>query len=74
MSNDGYDRVVELVAENPAVDGEAIVEMATEERFNADDAREWLADALGEYDVIEFDGKHWVVRKVEYAFGEYDHS
>jgi len=74
VSNDGYDRVVELVADHPGVNAEDLVEMASEEGFDADDARDWLADALDEYDVIEFDGKHWVVRKGKYTFGKYDHS
>jgi len=73
VSNDGYDRVVELVAENPAVDAEALVEMATDEDFDADDARGWLQDALDENDVLERNGKYWVVRTGEYAFGEFDH-
>ncbi len=73
MSNDGYGRIVELIAENPALEAKALVAMTTEEGFDADDAREWLEDAEAVGDVIERNDKYWVVRKGEYAFGEYDH-
>jgi hypothetical protein len=73
MSSDGYDRMVELVAENPALEAGELVEMMEEEGFDADDARQWLQEALGAHDVIEFGDKHWVVRKGKYAFDEYDH-
>ncbi len=73
MTSDGYDRFLELVAENPALEAEELVEMATDEGYAADDAREWLEAALEAEDVIEFDGKHWVVRKGRFAYDEYDH-
>jgi len=73
VSSDGYDRLLELVAENPAQNAEELVEMAAEEGYGADEAREWLEAALEAEDVIEFDGKHWVVRKGRFAYAEYDH-
>jgi len=73
MTSDGYDRFLELVAENPALEAEELVAMATEEGYGADEAREWLEAALEAEDVIEFDGKHWVVRKGRFAWSEYDH-
>jgi len=73
VSSDGYDRLLELVAENPAQEAEELVEMASEEGYDSDDAEEWLETALEAEDVIEFDGKHWVVRKGRFAYDEYDH-
>jgi len=73
VSSDGYDRMLELVAENPALEAEELVEKATDEDFPAGEAREWLEDALEAEDVIEFDGKHWVVRIGRFAYDEYDH-
>jgi len=35
----GYDRIVELVAENPALEAEELLSMATDEGFEATDAR-----------------------------------
>jgi len=65
--------MVELVAENPALGAGELVAMATDESFDAADARGWLQEALERNDVLERDGKFWVVRKGEYAFDEFDH-
>jgi hypothetical protein len=73
VSSDGYDRMVELVAENPALDAEDLVEMTTEEGFNTDDARQGLEDAEARGDVLESDDKYWVAREGEYSVGEFDH-
>jgi len=37
--------------------------MATDEGYDAEEARKWLKDALEAEDIIKFDDKHWVVRK-----------
>lgn len=50
-----------------------LVEKMEEEGFDADDARQWLKDVLCAHDLIEFDDKHWVVRKRRNAFDEYDY-
>jgi len=73
MTSAGYNRMLELVAENPAQEAEELVAMAADEGYDAADARSWLQDALDNTDVLERDEKFWVVRKGEYAFGEYDH-
>jgi len=73
VSSDGYERTLELIAENPAQQAEELVKMATEEGYDSDDAEKWLDTALEAEDVIEFDGKHWVVRKGRFAWSEYDH-
>jgi len=73
MSSDGYDRLLELIADNPAQKEEELVEMATEEGYAANEARVWLQDVLAAGDVIEFDGKHWVVRNGRFAYDDYDH-
>ncbi len=73
MSSDGYDRMVELVAENPALEAEELVELATDDFLDADDTRQWLEDAEAASDVIERGGKYGVVRKGKFAFGAFDH-
>lgn len=72
MTTAGYERMVELVAENPALEAEELVEKMKEEGFDIDDTRQWLEEALGAHDVMKFDDSHWVVRKGEYTFDEYD--
>jgi hypothetical protein len=73
VSSDGYDRLLELVAENPAQEAEELVDMATAEGYTAEETREWLEEALEANDIIEFDDKHWVVRKGKFAYDEFDH-
>jgi len=73
VRSEGYDRLLELVAETPAQEAEELVETATDEGFGAEETHEWLQTALEAEDVIEFDGKHWVVRKGRFAYDEYDH-
>ncbi len=73
MSSDGYDLILELVAENPALKAEELAELATEVGLEADDASQWLEDAEAAGDVIERYDHYWVVRKGEYAFSEFDH-
>lgn len=73
MSSCGYNRLLDLVAENPGFLAEELVEMVTVEGFDADEAEGWLEDALEAGDVIEFDDKHWVVRKGRFAYDKYDH-
>jgi len=70
MSSDGYDRMLELVAENPALESEELVELVTDEGLDAEDAHEWLEDAEAAGDIIERGGKYWVVRKGELAFDD----
>jgi len=74
VSSNGYGRLLELVAENPAQDAEELIAMATDEGYAAADAGEWLEAALEAEDILEFDGKHWVVRKGKFAYDEYGHS
>jgi len=73
VSSDGYDRLLELVAQNPALEAEELVDSAVEEGIDAEQAEEFLNHALAEEDVIEFGGKHWIVRKGRFAYEEYDH-
>ncbi len=73
MSSDGYYRLLELVALNPAQEAGDLVEMATEEGFGAEEVRCWLEDALVNEEVIKFDKKHWVVRKGRFSYDKFDH-
>jgi len=73
VSSDGYERLLELVAENPGLEAEELIEMVTDEEFMVDEVEEWLENALVANDVIEFDDNHWVVRWGRFAYEEYDH-
>ncbi len=47
--------------------------LATVGGLDGDDAHEVLEAAEAAGDGIERGGKYWVVRKGEFAFGEFDH-
>ncbi len=68
MSNGCYDRLLELVAENPALKAEELVEMAGSGGFETVDVRAWLESAIEAEELTQFDGKHWIVRKGKFAF------
>ena len=68
----GYDKVLEVVTENPGVDVDEFREIVGEEAANT--AVELLQAAVEREDVLRFDGKHWIVRKGKYAYSEYDHE
>jgi hypothetical protein len=57
VSSDGSDRMVELIAENPAPAAEDLVKVATDDGLNTGDARQWLEVAEAKSDVLEFNGK-----------------
>jgi len=65
--------MVALVTENPALDAEELVKLATEAGLDVNDVHQLLEDAEAAGNIIERGGKYWVVQKGEFAFGEYDH-
>ena len=67
-----YDIVLEIVAENPGITLEEFVEVAADQGISSG-AEDFLSRAVEREDVLEFDGRYWVVRKDRFAFTEYDH-
>lgn len=70
---DSYATLLEIVAENPASTADEIAELAVERGVDENAARDLLATAVANGDVMEADAKHWIVRKGKFAFHEYDH-
>lgn len=70
--SESYRRVLEIVAENPASSVEGITELAVAEGHDEDNVRHLLARGVKFGDIIEAGGKHWVVRKGNFAFQEYE--
>lgn len=66
------DRVLDIVAENPGITREEFLEAAVDRGISSD-AEELLRQAIDREDVLEFDGRYWVMRKGRFAFTEYDH-
>lgn len=71
--SDSYQTVLEVVAENPATSVDEIVEIARTRNVAEETATDLLEKALESGDVMEADQKHWIVRKREFGFHEYDH-
>ncbi len=67
---DEYRQVLHTVAENPGLPVEDLQEVAPDDVNDVDDHVE---RALDQEDIIEMNGKHWIVRQGEFAFETYDH-
>lgn len=73
-----YEKVVELVAENPGLTAEEFGEVAEQHGVDAATARDLLLEARDAEDVVSAGGlageaRFWVMRKGKYAFDAYDH-
>ncbi len=68
-----YDRVLDVVAENPGATVEELADLARDRGVTDTDLRELLSEAVNNEDVVEFDGRYWVMRTGEYRFNRYDH-
>jgi hypothetical protein len=67
---DHYTRLLHLIAENPGMTTDEI-ETSADDIPATDKFREAAIEAE---DVVCCDGRHWIVRKGEFAFDEYDHT
>lgn len=69
-----YNSVLDVVAENPGLDGEVFKENIAEKGLDPGSAMDLLNQAIQSGDVVEANGRYWIVRKGRFAFSEYDHE
>lgn len=68
-----YDRLLEVVAQNPGAILEEITGLARDHGiFNAN-IPDLVSMAVRNGDLLEFNGRHWVMRTGKYGFHRYDH-
>ncbi|GAB7121092.1 hypothetical protein [Natrinema sp. JCM 9743] len=68
-----YDQVLDIVAENPGTTIEKITELADGRDVADTDIPDTLSAAVNNDDLVEFDGRYWVMRTGKYRFDRYDH-
>jgi|APHM01.1.fsa_nt_gi hypothetical protein len=68
--HDHYTKLLHLIAENPGMTADEIEAMA-DDIPAVDKFREAAIEAE---DIVCANGRHWIVRKGEFAFHEYDHK
>jgi hypothetical protein len=69
-----YDQLLEIVAENPGATIEEITDLAPDHGITSADVSELVSMAVSNDEIIEFSGRHWVMRTGKYRFDRYDHS
>lgn len=68
-----YDQLLEVVAQNPGATIEEIMDLAREHDITNTDISDLVSTAVSNDDLLEFDGRHWVIRTGKYRFHRYDH-
>jgi hypothetical protein len=63
----GYETVLGIVAENPGIDTGEFREVVSDLGGDRDATVELLEQAVRSADVVEADGKYWIVRKGKYS-------
>ncbi|SIS20983.1 hypothetical protein [Natronorubrum thiooxidans] len=64
---------LDIVAENPGTTLEEIAELAADHGIIDTDIPDILSEAVSNDDLLEFDGRYWVMRTGKYRFNRYDH-
>ncbi|MDG5821747.1 hypothetical protein [Natronococcus sp. A-GB7] len=68
-----YDRLLEVVAENPGATLEEIIDLARDHGIINTDIPDLVSMAVSNDDLLEFDERYWVMRTGKYRFHRYDH-
>lgn len=68
-----YDRLLEFVAENPGATLEEITNLARDHGITNTTVSDLVSTAISNDNLLEFDGRHWVMRVGKYRFHQYDH-
>lgn len=68
-----YEQVLDVVGEHPGRISNDIVDLAADRGVTDTDIREILSEAIGNDDLVVFDGRYWVMRIGKYRFNRYDH-
>jgi hypothetical protein len=69
-----YDQILEIVAENPGATIGEITELARDYGITNTDVPDLVSMALSNDYILEFSGRHWVMRTGKYRWNRYDHS
>ncbi|MEY7851163.1 hypothetical protein AB7C87_18405 [Natrarchaeobius sp. A-rgal3] len=70
---EAYDRILDVVAENPGATVEEITDLVHDRGFPNTGVPDFLTKAEDNDDLLEFDGRYWVMRTGKYRFHRYDH-
>lgn len=70
---EGYDQVLEVVAENPGATLEEITDLACDHDITNTSIPDLVSTAISNDDLLEFDSRYWVMRTGKYQFHQYDH-
>jgi hypothetical protein len=70
---EGYDQVLEVVAENPGATVEEITDLARNRGSLKADIPDLVSTAVSNEDLVTFDDRYWVMRTGKYRFDRYDH-
>ncbi|OIB56576.1 hypothetical protein [Natrialba sp. SSL1] len=68
-----YDRILDVVAENPGATLEEITDLAHDCGITDTGIPDLLSKAESNDDLLEFDGRYWVMQTGKYRFHRYDH-
>lgn len=68
-----YNQILEVVAENPGATVEEITDLAHDRGITDTDLSGVLSKAVNDDDLLEFDGRYWVMRTGNYRFHQYNH-
>ncbi|TYL36073.1 hypothetical protein CV102_24350 [Natronococcus pandeyae] len=68
-----YDQLLEVVAENPGATIEEITDLARKHDITSTNIPNLVSRAVSNDDLLEFDGRHWVMRTGKYRFHRYNH-
>ncbi|MDG5761647.1 hypothetical protein QA600_20170 [Natronococcus sp. A-GB1] len=68
-----YDRLLEVVAENPGATLEEITDLARDRSITSTSVPDLVSTAVSNDDLLKADGRYWVMRTGKYRWNRYDH-
>ena len=68
-----YDQILDIVAENPGSTVDDIEDLVADYSITGTDIPDLLSEAVSNDDLLEFDGRYWVMRTGKYRYNRYDH-
>ena len=70
---EGYDQVLEVVAENPGATLEEITDLACDHGITSTNTPDLVSTAVSNDDLLKADDRYWVMRTGKYRWDRYDH-
>ncbi|MDG5821896.1 hypothetical protein [Natronococcus sp. A-GB7] len=68
-----YDRLLEVIAENPGATLEEITDLARDRGIISTSIPDLVSTAVSNNDLLKADGRYWVMRTGKYRWDRYDH-